>query len=100
MQLIRFRLCLVLLLGLSATGCSSMSEWYTCGVNCQYQPRPPLPYEQYPECVCHSHVVSLPRQTLRQVPESESKQPDTDTGVDDKKQQDTPAPHEQKQDQS
>ncbi len=48
----------VLLFGASLCGCSQFSHWYACGVPCQYAPRPPLPYDQYPGCVCHSHVVT------------------------------------------
>ena len=48
----------VLLIGTSLCGCSQFYDWYTCGVPCQYGPPRPLPYEQYPGCVCHSHVVT------------------------------------------
>ena len=65
----------VLLIGTSLCGCSHFYDWYACGVPCQYGPRPPLPYEQYPGCVCHSHVVTQ-RTPLPQAPtqatESES----------------------------
>lgn len=100
MKIIGFRLSWFLLLGFSLTGCSSLSEWYACGVDCQYHPRSPLPYEQYPECVCHSHVVSLPRQTLRQAPESEASDSDRDNETADENEQDKPAPYEPKPDES
>ena len=66
---------LLLFFAFSMAGCSSLSEWYACGVGCQYCPRPPLPFQQYPDGICHSHVVSRPRQTLEQRPEAATGDP-------------------------
>lgn len=76
MQMPRCCYGLILLMGMTFSGCSSFSEWYACGVDCQYHPRPPLPYQHYEECVCHSHVVNLPRQSRWQQPEAETNDSD------------------------
>ncbi len=40
-------------------GCAPAYHDYSgCYIDCHYCPLPPLPYEQYKDCVCHSCAAS------------------------------------------
>lgn len=48
----------VLAMTAAVAGCASAYHSYSgCCINCKYCTPPPLPYTQYPNCVCHSSVA-------------------------------------------